>query len=152
MPFYPILTLVLTYILTIVFVFLTAIWITKVVLHWNAVKDEIKHVVIGNFYPLQPISAVILAILYYKQPISFGVPFGDVLLAYGSVLILIIPFYLSYHFFANTTELHNIHGGWFIPPVSTILVTDALLLYKPNVTLFAISLVYFGIGTICFYL
>jgi len=151
MLFYPILTLVLTYILTIVFVFLTAIWITKVVLHWNAVKDEIKHVVIGNFYPLQPISAVILAILYYKQSIPFGVLFGDVLLVYGSTLILIMILYLSYHFFANnTTELHNIHGGWFIPPVSTILVTDALLLYKPNVTLFAISLVYFGIGTMLF--
>lgn len=147
LPFYPQLTLVLTYLLTFVFAVLTLIWIAKIIKHRNVVKSEIQHVVLGNFYPLQPISAVILATLYKKLSFGFDLP----LLIYGAVLIFLFTVYLSYHFFANITpQLNHIHGGWFIPPVSTILVTDALLLYPPNKMLFAISLIYFGMGVMLF--
>ncbi len=144
---YPALSWILTVALTAIFALLTCIWFAKLIFHWDVAKKEIQHVVIGNFYPLQPISAVILAILYKK----FMIPFDEPLLIYGSVLILIMTIYLSYHFFANVTaELKSIHGGWFIPPVSTILVTDAILLYPPDPTKFAISLIYFGIGFMLF--
>ncbi len=147
LPFYPMLSYILTLVLTLIFVILSIIWFAKIIFHWEVVKNEIQHVVIGNFYPLQPISAVILAILYRK----FSIPFDNILLIYGSSLILAMTIYLSYHFFANiTAELRSIHGGWFIPPVSTILVTDAILLYPPDLTKFTISLIYFGIGFMLF--
>ncbi len=147
-PFFPVLTLALTYILTPIFLFLNIIWLAKIVMHGSVVKREIQHLVLGNFYPLQPISAVTLAILYQK----LSIPFLDIaLLAYGGVLILLMVFYLSYHFFVNVTpQLHQINGGWFIPPVSTILVTNAILQYPPDETLFAISLIYFGMGMMLF--
>ncbi len=73
------------------------------------------------------------------------------LLIYGATLIFLLTVYLSYHFFANVTpQLSHIHGGWFIPPVSAILVTNALLLYPPNEMFFAISLIYFGMGIMLF--
>lgn len=87
LPFYPQLTLVLTYLLTFVFAILTLIWIAKIIKHRNVVKSEIQHVVLGNFYPLQPISAVILAILYKKLSFGFDLP----LLIYGAVLIFCLP-------------------------------------------------------------
>ncbi|MBO8183752.1 MAG: hypothetical protein H0Z28_13350 [Archaeoglobus sp.] len=147
LPFYPLLTLALTYILTFVFAILTLIWVAKIVRYSKTVKNEIQHVVIGNFYPLQPISAIILAILYHKLSLVLD----SILLIYGSIAIFCMTVYLSYHFFANVTpQLSHIHGGWFIPPVSTILVTNALLLYPPSKTLFAISLIYFGMGTMLF--
>ncbi len=148
LPFFPALTKLLAYILTAVFVILTALWILKIVMHPDVVAREMQHFVVGNFYPLQPISAVILALLYHR--LSF--PFAEPLLIYGAVLILVMTIYISYHFFATTTsELHQIHGGWFIPPVSTILVTYALLLlYPSSVMAFVLSLIYFGIGFMLF--
>ncbi len=90
---------------------------------------------------------LILAILYRKLGFGFDLP----LLIYGATLIFLLTVYLSYHFFANVTpQLSHIHGGWFIPPVSTILVTDVLLLYPPNKMFLAISLIYFGMRTMLF--
>ena len=145
--YFPLLSLALTYLLTVVFALLTVIWLAKIVKYPKVVVTELGHFVMGNFYPLQPISAVILAILYKKLGIPLDFPF----LAYGAGLILALTIYLSYHFFANTrAEIHHIHGGWFIPPVSTILVTDALLQYSSNEPFFILSLVYFGIGLMLF--
>lgn len=147
LPYFPALSVVLTYLLTAIFVVLTAVWLAKIIQYPKVVGAELGHYVVGNFYPLQPISAVILAILYRKLEIPFNLP----LLAYGATLILILTIYLSYHFFANVkAEIHQIHGGWFIPPVSTILVTDALLQYPPNESFFVTSLIYFGIGLMLF--
>ncbi|AAB90885.1 MULTISPECIES: tellurite-resistance/dicarboxylate transporter [Archaeoglobus] len=147
LPYFPVLSVVLTYLLTAIFVILTAVWLAKIIRYPRVVAAELGHFVMGNFYPLQPISAVILAILYRK----LGIPLDLPLLAYGAGLILVLTVYLSYHFFANVkAEIHHIHGGWFIPPVSTILVTDALLQYSPNETFFVTSLIYFGIGLMLF--
>ncbi len=146
--FIPLLSLALAYILTVVFAVLTAIWVAKIVLHPQVVSSELKHYVMGNFYPLQPISAVILSLLFYR----LHLPYAEPLLIYGAVLIFLFTIYISYHFFASiNAELHHIHGGWFIPPVSTILVTYALLLiYPSNLTVFALAMLYFGIGLMLF--
>jgi len=145
---FPTLSWILAYLLTAIFAVLTIIWIAKIILHFDIVSKELQHFMMGNFYPLQPISAVLLAILYYK----LSIPFEKPLLIYGAVLIFILAIYLSYHFFATTTsKLHHIHGGWFIPAVSTILVTYAILLiYPSNLTAFAVSLMFFGIGFMLF--
>ncbi len=134
---YPALSWILTVALTAIFALLTCIWFAKLIFHWDVTKKESCN---GQLLSSPVFSAVILAILYKR----FMIPFDEPLLIYGSVLILIIAIYLT---FANVTaELKSIHGGWFIPPVSTILVTDAILLYPPDLTKFASSLIYFGIG------
>lgn len=148
--FLPLLTVLLTYLLTILFVLFTALLVLKVTLYPRTVRAELQHPIPGNFYALQPISAVILAILYRRLfPSSVDIA----LLAYGGILIFGLAVYLPYHFFADMNiEFSQLHGGWFITPVATILVTDAILLYPINEVNLTIALAYFGIGTLLFLL
>ncbi len=149
-PFVPALTLLLTYLLSALFVLFTALLAAKTIRYPGVVKAELRNPLPGNFYALQPISAVILAILCRKlfpSPIDVG------LLVYGGALILALSVYLPYHFFSNmNVELSQLHGGWFITPVATILVTNAILLYPVSELSLVISLFYPGIGTMLFVL
>ena len=142
--------LLLTYLLTALFVLFTAILAVKAVKHTDVVRAELRHPLPGNFYALQPISAVILAILYRRLSPS---PVDTALLVYGGALILVLSVYLPYHFFSNMNiEFSQLHGGWFITPVATILVTNAILLYPPSELSLVISLFYFGVGSMLFLL
>ncbi len=148
--FVPPLTTLLTYFLSALFALFTALLAAKAIRYPATVKAELQHPLPGNFYALQPISAVILAILYRKlfpSPIDVG------LLVYGGALILVLSVYLPYHFFSNmNVEFSQLHGGWFITPVATILVTNAILLYPVSELGLAVSLLYLGIGTMLFLL
>lgn len=148
--FVPYLTLLLTYLLSAVFVLFTGLLAIKAIKYPGTVKAELQHPGPGNFYALQPISAVILSILYRKllpSPVDVG------LLVYGGVLILVLAVYLPYHFFADmNVEFSQIHGGWFITPVATILVTNAILLYPVSELSLIVSLLYLGIGSALFLL
>lgn len=148
--FVTLLTVILTYFLTAVFAVFTILLAAKIVKYPESVKSEIQHPVPGNFYALQPISAVLLSILYRKLFPSYV----DVaLLTYGAVVILALSVYLPYHFFADmNVEFAQLHGGWFITPVATILVTNAILLYPPTELSLVVSLVYLGIGSVLFLL
>lgn len=148
--FVPLLMEILAYVVAVLFIVFTAFFVLKVVKYPGTVKAELRNPVPGNFYALQPISAIIVSILF-RQVLPSSLDIG--LLAYGSFLILSLAVYLPYHFFANMNiEFAQLHGGWFITPVATILVTDAALLYPVNEFNLAIASVYFGIGVILFFL
>ena len=150
LTFLPGLALLLTYLLTALFVLFTALLAAKAVKHPGVVRAELQHPVPGNFYALQPISAVILAILYRRL---FPSPLDVALLVYGGSLILALSVYLPYHFFSNINiEFSQLHGGWFITPVATILVTNSILLYPASELDLVLSLLYFGIGAMLFLL
>lgn len=148
--FVPLLTTLLTYLVAALFVLFTGIFVIKLIKHQGTVRTEIRHPIPGNFYALQPISAVILAILLrkeYPSPVDVG------LLVYGGALILALSVYLPYHFFSDmNVQFADLHGGWFITPVATILVTNAILLYPVSETSLIVSLLYFGIGAMLFVL
>lgn len=148
--FVPSIVLPLTLILVALFSLFTGILIAKVIRYPEVVRGELRHPLPGNFYALQPISAVILSILCMKI-FPAGVDVG--LLVYGGVLIIALSVYLPYNFFSNiNVSLSQLHGGWFITPVATILVTDAVLLYPVNEVNIFISLLFFGIGSMLFLL
>ena len=150
LTFLPDLALLLTCLLTALFVLFTALMAAKAVRYPSMVKAELQHPLPGNFYALQPISAVILAILYRRL---FPSPLDVALLVYGGALILVLSVYLPYHFFSNINiEFTQLHGGWFITPVATILVTNAILLYPASELDLVLSLLYFGIGVMLFLL
>lgn len=148
--FLPFIVLPLTLILVFFFFLFSAIFLVKIIRHPKKVKAEINHTLSGNFYAFQPISAVILAILCWNilpTIVSF------ILLAYGATVIFILSLYLSYHFFANINVKPNqLHGGWFITPVASILVTNAVLMYHTNAIFMIIGLTFFGIGAMLFIL
>lgn len=148
--FIPPVVLPLTVILGIAFTVFTGILLAKAVRYPVVVRGELQHPLPGNFYALHPISAVIVSILC-MHILPFGIDVG--LLIYGAALILALSVYLPYHFFSNmNVSLAQLHGGWFITPVATILVTDAILLYPVNELNIFISLLFFGIGSILFLL
>lgn len=148
--FVPSVVLPLTLIIGILFSLFTGILLAKLIKYPEVVRSELRHPLPGNFYALQPISAVILSILCMHL-LPYGVDLG--LLVYGGVLILALSVYLPYHFFSNmNVGFPQLHGGWFITPVATILVTDAVLLYPVNEVNVFISLLFFGIGSMLFLL
>jgi len=107
--FLPLLTFALAYLLTALFVLFTALFLVRIFMFPREVVKEIQNPIPGNFYALQPISAIILSILYRKL---FPSPVDVALLAYGSIAILGLAVYLPYHFFANTNiEFSQLHGG-----------------------------------------
>ncbi len=149
-PFLPWIVMPLTLLLLVLFLFFTGLLLLKIIKFPAVVRKELQHPLPGNFYALQPISAVILSILC-MQVLPGGVDIG--LLIYGAIAIFALSVYLPYHFFSNINiNFSQLHGGWFITPVATILVTDAVLLYPLSEMSIAISLFFFGIGSILFLL
>lgn len=148
--FLPVVVFPLTLLLFAIFSLFTGILLIKALKYPLVVRKELQNPIPGNFYALQPISAVIISILCMNI-FPYGIDVG--LLIYGSALIVALSVYLPYHFFSNmNVGFSQLHGGWFITPVATILVTDAVLLYPVNELNIFVSLVFFGIGSILFLL
>ena len=148
--FLPWIVMPVTLLLLALFSIFTGILMAKVLKHPSIVKSELKHPLPGNFYALQPISAVIISILCMNV-LPYGIDIG--LLIYGTSLIFALSVYLPYHFFSDmNVSFSQLHGGWFITPVATILVTDAVLLYPIDEVNIFISLMFFGIGAMLFLL
>lgn len=148
--FFPFLVAPLAWVLIFFFSLFSTLFLIKIIRYPKIVKAELKHPLLGNFYALQPISAVILAILCLN--LLPGV-INLSLLVYGASLIFVLAIYLSYHFFANmNVKPDQLHGGWFITPVATILITNALLLYPVSAITMTVGLVFFGIGFMLFML
>lgn len=95
-PFAPEIVLPLTFLLVIIFSFFTGLLVVKVIRYPGVVRNELRHPLPGNFYALQPISAVILSILCLHI-FPFGFDIG--LLVYGGITIMALSVYLPYHFF-----------------------------------------------------
>lgn len=148
--FVPFIVIPLTFVLAALFTLFTVILLAKIVRYPQVVRDELKHPLPGNFFALQPISAVIISILgtnVFPSSIDTG------LLLYGAALIMALSVYLPYNFFSNmNVSLSQIHGGWFITPVATILVTNAILIYPASEVNLFVSLLFFGIGSSLFLL
>lgn len=148
--FLPSIVFPLTVLLVALFSLFTAILLMKAIKYPQIVKLELQHPLPGNFYALQPISAVIISILCMNL-IPYRIDLG--LLIYGAAMIFALSVYLPYHFFSDMkVSLSQLHGGWFITPVATILVTDAVLLYPINEVNIFVSLLFFGIGSMLFLL
>lgn len=148
--FVPQIVMPFTLILLVLFLFFSGLMLFKIIMFPTIVKNELQNPLPGNFYALQPISAVILSILC-MHVLPGGVDVG--LLVYGAISIFALSIYLPYHFFSSINiNLSQLHGGWFITPVATILVTYAVLLYPLSEMSIAISLFFFGVGFILFLL
>ena len=146
----PILVVPITIVLVILFSIFSGIFLVKTVTHPDLVRSELNNPITGNFYALQPISAVVLAVLLWHL-VPTAVSTG--LLVYGAGLIFALSVYLPYHFFSSVNvEFSQLHGGWFITPVATILVTNAVLLYPVNEVTLIIALLFFGTGATLFIL
>jgi C4-dicarboxylate transporter/malic acid transport protein len=145
-----------------VIVIITAI---RVVVYPGEYAKEFRHPVAGSFIPTLPIALIIVAIDF----LTFGGPlFGEApsttiaawLFGFGAAGIWILGLVVLSRLFAST-EVKQAHAtfGWFIPPVSQLIVAvGGLELVKrlgPGSGadfVFVLSLAGLGIGTLLFLL
>ncbi len=108
----------LMYITTLIFLLISGIYILKLFIYPNAVKNEFIHPVRINFFAAISISMILLAIIYKESYPTISAIFW-----YPGVAL---HFYLTMHTIAfwirDNQELTHSNPAWFIPIVGNVLI------------------------------
>jgi len=148
--------------LVVLFV-ITAIWMIRFVRHPGAFYDEIHHPVAGSFIPTMPIALIITAINFLVVgPDLFGIQLSTKLALLffwiGSIGIYLFSWLIMPALFRSKDVVKE-HGtfGWYIPPVSHLIIPVAGLeiIHKTHGSInpelyYLISLFSVGIGLFLF--
>jgi tellurite resistance protein len=104
------------------FTLLTLVYAAKLVLHHDAVLEELRHPVRLNFFPTLSISLLLLAIaLLSSQP-----GLSAILWAVGAFTQLAFTLYIVGDWMHGTRfKVHHLNPSWFIPAVGNVLVPIA---------------------------
>jgi C4-dicarboxylate transporter/malic acid transport protein len=144
------------------FLFFLILWTIKILYHFKKVKKELHHPIIGNFFPTIPISLIVIGIaLNSIGPTLFNsslILFNTLLFVIGSLGVFIFGWLiLSIIFVHKKIDLEHANYGWFIPPVSHLIIPVlglSLINQYTSSTLadivFIISIVAFGVGFLLF--
>ena len=103
-------------------------WTSRFFTNYNDVKKDLFHPVLGNFFPTMPISLVIIGIAIDR--VGPSIMDGSVvntislyLFIIGSIGIFIFGWMiLSIIFTHKKIKLEHANYGWFIPPVSHLII------------------------------
>lgn len=138
-------------------------WVIRFFKYSEKVKKEWKHPVKGNFFPTMPISLIIIGIALDKiGPTLFSTSsihtVNTLLFFIGSIGIFLFGWItLSIIFVNKKTDVKHANYGWFIPPVSHLIIPVlGLSLIKPYAgtlmadVLFTISMIALGVGLLLF--
>jgi tellurite resistance protein len=128
----------LMYITTLMFVVITAIYITKYIKYKNAVINEFNHPIRINFFAAFSISLLMLAIIYKEVNLLVSGVFW-----YAGT---IIHFYLTMHtirtWINDNQEIAHSNPAWFIPIVGNVLVPVGGVGFAPT----GVLLYFFSVG------
>ena len=133
----------------------------KFLFYRENIGKDLNHPVAAHFFPTMPISMVILAMDFLKYPELLLSPEGSRALAFwlwllGSIGIYVFGYLIMIRVFSNEgISPAHAHFGWFIPPVSKMIIPVAGLelaeLFPQYLELtFGLSMVSFGIGFFLF--
>lgn len=136
-------------------------WTLRFFLYPDAVKRDLSHPVAGSFFPTMPIALIIIALGFLKYPDMFASVATSREVAWwlwivGSVGIYIIGFtVLPRIFHHKEVDLAHASFGWYIPPVSKLLIPVAgfelAAIFPDRFELaFGLSMVSLGIGFLLF--
>ena len=136
-------------------------WTTKFFLAPANVRKDFNHPIAANFFPTMPITLILFALNLMKFPDMFFAKGFSLQLAFflwllGTTGIYILGFIILAHIFRHQEiKLQHANFGWYIPPVSKLLIPIAgyeLAGHLPQYTelLVTISTVSFGIGFFLF--
>jgi len=143
------------------FLLTLAPWTAKFLLYPVEIAKDLRHPVAAHFFPTMPISLILLAMNFMKYPDLLLSPEGSRTLAFylwllGAVGIYLFGYVIMIRVFTHK-EITPAHAnfGWFIPPVSQMIVPVAGLdlaeLFPGSMELtFGLSMVSFGIGLFLF--
>jgi tellurite resistance protein TehA-like permease len=136
-------------------------WTVKILFYReNSVKD-LNHPILAHFFPTMPIALIIIGMDFLKMPSALFAPAVSQTLAFwlwvlGSIGIYVFGFIIMMRVFSHKgiTPAHA-NFGWFIPPVSLLIIPasglDLAALYPQAMELtVGLSLVSFGVGVFLF--
>jgi C4-dicarboxylate transporter/malic acid transport protein len=143
--------------------FFTALvpWTLKFFLHPAKIQADFNHPLAANFFPTMPISLVLFSLVLLRYPEGFFPAAVSRLLAFwlwglGAAGIYLMGFIILSRIFRNKQiQLAHSNFGWFIPPVSKIIITLAgleLAEFFPGAAeiIFCVSMASFGVGFFLF--
>lgn len=136
-------------------------WTAKFLLYPQSVKKDLNHPVAANFFPTMPISLILFALNLLKFPTLFFSETVSLGLAYclwlaGSVGVYLMGFVILGHIFRHQEiKLQHANFGWYIPPVSKLIIPIAGFELAQKLPVYAelsltISLVSLGVGFFLF--
>ena len=104
---------------------------TKIFLFPNEIKKDLNHPIAGNFFPTMPISLILFALNFLKYPeLIFSKAVSHHIAFYlwiaGTVGIYLMGFVILTHIFRHKEiDISHATFGWYIPPVSKLLIPVA---------------------------
>ena len=131
--------------------------------HTGACREDLRHPVLGAMHATLPAGLLVLSVMTSMVgpgllPASLVVPLAGTLLAVGAVIGLVLGVAFAYTLFTGEVAPASVNGGWFIPPVVTIIIPVALAALVPHVgagtarLLLVLGYATFGMGFLLFLL
>ena len=141
---------------------LTVAYVARWVRHTDAAVADLRHPVMGALYGTVPGGLLVLAVMTSVigpsvLPDSAVTTIVAVLAVVGGVLAVAVSVTFAYMLFTGEAPVATVNGGWFIPPVVTIIIPMALLPLIPHVgssgrLLLMLGYAFYGMGFLLFLL
>ncbi len=136
-------------------------WLARFFLYPAKVRADLNHPVAANFFPTMPISLILFALNLMKFPTWFCSTATShmtalILWGLGTTGIYLMGYIILLHIFRHKEiNLQHANFGWYIPPVSKLLIPVAgfeLAGIFPhyNDLIITVSAVSFGVGLFLF--
>ena len=140
---------------------LTVAYTIRWIGHRDAALADLRHPVLGAMHATLPAGLLVLAVMTSVVgpglfPETAVTAMIATLAVSGTVLAIVFSVAFSYTLFAGEPPVTMVNGGWFIPPVATIIIPVALMPLMPHVSggnaalLLALSYAAYGIGFLLF--
>ncbi len=131
--------------------------------HTGACRADLRHPVLGAMHATLPAGLLVLSVMTSVVgpgllPASLVTPLAATLTAVGAAIGLVLAVTFVYTLFIGEVAAASVNGGWFIPPVTTIIIPVALVALVPHVgagsarLLLALGYATFGMGFLLFLL
>jgi C4-dicarboxylate transporter/malic acid transport protein len=143
---------------------LAGAYLTRWVRYPGPAMADLRHPVFGAMYATVPGGLLVLAVAVNAVSPSLPIPASTavatvtVLAILGALLGLVLSLTFAFTLFTGQTPAPMINGGWFIPPVVTIIIPVALAALVPHTApatarlLVALGYAFFGMGLLLFLL
>lgn len=152
-----ILRALIIFIIILFFIFFVPL-ILKLIFYFNSILKDLNHPIIANFFPTIPISLIIIALNLFKYPnLIYNIPAKLILYLwiFGVIGIYLFNFIITSNVFSNKEiEYSHANFGWFIPPVSALVIPvigfELSKLFPHDDIIFIISTASLGVGFFLF--
>ena len=138
-------------------------YVIRWVRHTDACRADLRHPVLGAMHATLPAGLLVLSVMTSAvgpglMSTAVVVDLAGALLAAGAAIGLALGVAFAFTLFTGDVAAASVNGGWFIPPVVTIIIPVALAALVPHVgaadarLLLALGFATFGMGFVLFLL